>query len=77
MDPSTVFKTSDMDQLAKIHRYHWKERLKINKAANFECYMLKTNEDVHPQKSRDVTHVCMEERGGGGGGEFCPPTRRQ
>ena len=26
----------DLDQLGKIHRHHWKERLKINRIASFE-----------------------------------------
>ena len=40
----------DLDQLAKIHRHRWKERLKINKFSKFESDMFKTNESMHPQR---------------------------
>jgi len=33
---NTVFSTLQMDQLGKIRRHHWKERLKISKIAQFE-----------------------------------------
>ena len=33
---TTVFSTFDMDQLGKILRHHWKERIKISKLAKFE-----------------------------------------
>ena len=33
---TTVFSTFDMDQLRKILRHHWKERIKISKLAKFE-----------------------------------------
>ena len=63
IDPSTVFSTFDMDQLAKIHQHRWKECLKINKAAKFESDMLKTNEELHPQ-SREILQT----------GKFVSPT---
>jgi len=37
-----------MDQLAKIHRHRWKERLKISTVAKFESDRMKTNKDVAP-----------------------------
>ena len=33
------FSTFDKDQLANIHRYYWKEHLKITKLAKFESDM--------------------------------------
>ena len=48
-----------MDKFGKIHRHHWKERLKV------ESDLLKANED---------TDVCMVGGGGGGGGaQTCLP----
>ena len=35
-----------MDQLRKIRRHHWKERVKISKIAKFESDLLKTKEDT-------------------------------
>ena len=49
IDPSTVFSTFNMDQLVKIRRHHWKERLRISKIAKFENDLLKTNEGLTPQ----------------------------
>ena len=63
-----------MEQLAKIHRHRWKERLKNNKVGKFESDRLKTNEDMHPQ-SRKILDGCMG--GGGGGARLClPPYKR-
>ena len=52
IDPLTVFSISDMDQLRKIRRHHWKERVKISKIAKFESDLLKTKEDT-ALKSRE------------------------
>ena len=38
-----------MDQLVKIRRHHWKERLRISKIAKFENDLLKPNEGLTPQ----------------------------
>ena len=35
-DPSAVFSTFDTEQLGKIRRQQWKERLNICKIAKFE-----------------------------------------
>ena len=37
-----------MDKLGTIRRHQWKEHLKINKIAKFECDLLKTNADKAP-----------------------------
>ena len=41
-----------MDKLGIIRRHHWKERLKISKAAKFESDLLKpvSNEDITPPR---------------------------
>ena len=41
-----------MDRLAKIHRQHWKEPLKISKVAKFESDRMKTNKDMAPQSRK-------------------------
>ena len=51
---STFFSTFDRD-LANIHRYFWKERLKISKPAELESDMLKMSEGVALQ-SRKILH---------------------
>ena len=45
--PFYGFLTFDMDKLGIIRRHHWKERLKISKAAKFDSDLL-TNEDIAP-----------------------------
>ena len=46
------FLAFDMDKLGIIRRHHWKERLKISKAAKFESGLLKpvSNEDITPPR---------------------------
>ena len=39
-----------MDKLRNIRRHHFKERLKIGEIAKFESNLLKTNEDIAPQR---------------------------
>jgi len=41
-----------MDQLAKINRHHWKERLKISKVAKFESDRMKTKNDMALQSRK-------------------------
>ena len=50
--PFYGFLTFDMDKLVIIRRHHWKERLKISKAAKFESDLLKpvSNEDITPRR---------------------------
>ena len=44
------FFTSEKDQLAKIYRHCWKERLKFSKlSAKFESDMSETIRDIGPQ----------------------------
>ena len=52
IDPLIVFSIFNMDQLGKIRRHHWKERVKISKTAKFESDLLKTKEDT-ALKSRE------------------------
>ena len=54
IDPLTVFSISDMDQLRKIRRHHWKERVKISKIAKFESDLLKTKEDTVPKRRENL-----------------------
>ena len=70
IDPLTVFPISDMDQLRKIRRHHWKERVKISKIAKFESDFLKTKEDTVP-KSRDNLQTFVR-----WGAQTCPPPYR-
>ena len=50
--PFYGFLNFDMDKLGIIRRHHWKERLKISKAAKFESDLLKpvSNEDITPRR---------------------------
>ena len=66
MDPSKVFSTFGKDQLAKIHRYFYKERLKISKLTEFESDMSQTSEDIAPQ-SREILQSFL-----GCGDKLCP-----
>ena len=62
MDTFTVYSTFDWDQLVKNSRPHahgWRERLKISKEDQFERDLLKTAEDMAPQKSPNFTVVCI------------------
>ena len=55
-----------MDKLRNIRRHHWKERLKISKIAKFGSNLLKTNEDIAPQKC-EISQTAMV------GAQTCPP----
>ena len=47
------------DQLAKIRKHGWKERLKISKVAKFESDLFKTYEDTAPQRREILQTFCM------------------
>ena len=60
-----VFSTFDWDQLGKILQHSWKKYLKISsKVIHFESDLLKTNEDIAPQRREIYRHL----HGGGGDG---------
>ena len=66
--------TFDMDQLGKIRRHHWNERLKISKIAKSESETSYASKDIAQQSLR--TFVCMVgwwSRGGGRGASLFPP----
>ena len=63
------FSTFDMDKLRNIRRHHWKERLKISKTAMIESNLLKTNEDIAPQRC-EILQTFVRWGGGGGGFKF-------
>ena len=74
-----VFSTFDWDQLGKILQHSWKKYLKISsKVIHFESDLLKTNEDIAPQRREIYRHL----HGGGGDGvwgeggvsSFYPPS---
>ena len=77
-----VFSTFDWDQLGKILQHSWKKYLKISsKVIHFESDLLKTNEDIAPQRRKIYRHLHSGSGGGGGsGGEgrgaasSCPPS---
>ena len=54
IDPLIVFSMFNMDQLGKIRRHHWKERVKISKIAKFESDLLKTKEDTVPKRRENL-----------------------
>lgn len=56
---TTVFSNFDMDQLGKIRRHHWRERIKISKLAKFESDTLKSEQSYSSAKLRDLIEVCM------------------
>ena len=58
------FLTSDMDQLGKHRRHHWKKRFKISKTGNFESDTSSASEDITPQVAK--FYRCLY--GGRGGG---------
>ena len=63
-----VFSTFDWDQLGKIFQHSWKKYLKISsKVINFESDLLKTNEDIAPQRREIYRHLHGVSGGGGGG----------
>ena len=59
-----VFSTFDWDQLGKILQH-----IKLNsKVINSESDLLKTNEDIAPQRREIYRHLHGGSGGGGGGG---------
>ena len=50
---------ADLDQLGKIRRHHWKERLYISTIVKFESDSIKTTEDVAPQSREILQDVCL------------------
>ena len=61
-----------MEQLVKIRRHHWKERLRISKIAKFENDFLKTNESIAPQ-CREILKTFLWWGRGVGRGKNLPP----
>ena len=59
-----------MDQLGKIRRHHWKERLNISSNAKFESDTSQAIEHIASKSRRKlkIYDVCMGYKGGGGGG---------
>ena len=53
----TVFSTFDMDQLGKILRHHWKERIKISKLAKFESDTIKSERGYSSSKFRKFIEI--------------------
>ena len=51
IDPLTVVSIFNMDQLGKIRRDHWKERVKISKIAKFEIVSLAAVFSIVTQRS--------------------------
>ena len=51
-DPSAVFSTFQMDQVANIYRHCWKGYLKFGKVAKFESDGIETNKDMAPQSRK-------------------------
>ena len=64
-----------MDQLGKIRRHHWKERLNISSNAKFESDTSQAIEHIASKSRRKlkIYDVCMGYKGGGGG-RFVPST---
>ena len=58
-----------MDQLGKIRRHHWKERLNISNNAKFESDTSQAIEDIASQ-SCEIYDVCI--LGGGEGASLWP-----
>ena len=57
--PQFFFSTFDVDKLGKIRRYHWKKSLKISEIAKFESDLLKTNDEIAPQKREILNTFFM------------------
>ena len=60
-----------MDQLGKIRRHHWKERLNISNNVKFESDTSQAIEDIASQSCETLRRLYG---GGGGGGKFMPFT---
>ena len=56
-----------MDQLGKIRRHHWKERLNISNNAKFESDTSQAIEDIASQSCGNLRRLYGGVRGGGGG----------
>ena len=56
-----------MDQLGKIRRHHWKERLNISNNAKFESDTSQAIEDIASQSCETLLRLY-------GGGKFVPFT---
>ena len=61
----TVFSTFDMDQLGKIRRHHWKERLNISNNAKFESDTSQAIEDIASQSCETLLRLYGGGRGVG------------
>ena len=57
-----------MDQLEKIRRHHWKERLNISNNDKFESDTSQAIEDIASQSCENLRRLYGGVRGGGGGG---------
>ena len=67
-----------MDQLGKIRRHHWKERLNISNNAKFESDTSQAIEDIASQSCETLQRLYGGGRGGGGGASLCPlPNKRK
>ena len=62
------FSTFDFDNLGKIRRHHWKERLKISKITKFESDLLKNNEES--RRFTDVFNKWWR-------AQTCPPPNKR
>ena len=60
-----------MDQLGKIRRHHWKERLNISNNAKFESDTSQAIEDIASQSCETLQRLYGGGRGGGGA-SLCP-----
>ena len=68
IDSSTVSSTFDMDQLWKTVDTNGKSALKLLRTAKFESDLLKTNEDMAPERRKILqTFACWGGREEGGG----------
>ena len=56
-----------MDQLEKIRRHHWKERLNSSNNAKFESDTSQAIEDIASQSCGNLRRLYGGVRGGGGG----------
>ena len=62
-----------MDQLGKLRRHRWKERLNISNNAKFESDTSQAIEDIASQSCENLRRLYGGGRGGGGG-KFVPST---
>ena len=65
-----VFSTFDWNQLGKILQHSWEKYLKFSsKVVNFGSDLLKTNEEIAPQRRAIYRHLHGGSSGGEGRGE--------